>query len=240
MRNTGRTENSVFYYDDTDSDTETGEKDADDIHEKTVVSQEVSLLGKRYRDTSLQVQGDRERQNQPQMGVRARREVVDWLVFKTDKGERPAVSWDKIKDIDQDAYKVDIINNNIVTSDTFEDINKNEIHKTTTNGDSIQMYNQFEEHTNLDFNSNIPIDSNSSDQNANTINLTEEQNNNITEDTDNTEDTKTIVIANDNDETFPAGDFHNFSLFSCSQDCFNIDSDCHHQRVVLPVFQSHQ
>ena len=207
MRNTGRTENSVFYYDDTDSDTETGEKDADDIHEKTVVSQEVSLLGKRYRDTSLQVQGDRERQNQPQMGVRARREVVDWLVFKTDKGERPAVSWDKIKDIDQDAYKVDIINNNIVTSDTFEDINKNEIHKTKTNDDSIQMYNQFEEDINLDFNLNIPIDSNSSDQNANTINLTEEQNNNITEDTDNTEDAKTIVIANDNDETFPAGDF---------------------------------
>ena len=59
MRKTGRTENSVFYYDDTDSDTETGENDVDDIHEKTVVSQEVSLLGKRYRDTSLQVQGDR-------------------------------------------------------------------------------------------------------------------------------------------------------------------------------------
>ena len=162
------------------------------------------------------------------------------MVFKTDKGERPAVSWDKIKDIDQDAYKVDIINNNIVTSDTFEDINKNEIYKTTTNGDSIQMYNQFEEHTNLDFDLKIPLDSNSSVQNTNTINLTDEQNNNITEDIDNIEDTKTIVIANDNDETFPAGDFHNFSLFSCSQDCFNIDSDCQHQRVVLPIFQSHE
>ena len=240
MRNTGRTENSVFYYDDTDSDTETGEKDVDDIHDKTVVSQEVSLLGKRYRDTSLQVQGGREMQTQPQMEVRARREVVDWLVFKTDKGERPAVSWDKIKDIDQDTYKVDIINNNIVTSDTFEDINKNEIHKTATIGDSIQMSHQFEEDINLDFNSNIPIDFNSVDQKPNTINLTEEQNNNITEDTTNIEDTKTIVIANDNDETFPAGDFHNFSWFSCSQDCFNIDSDCQHQRVVLPIFQSHE
>ena len=171
---------------------EIGEKDGDDIQEKTVVSQEVSLLGKRYRDTSLQVQGDRERQNQPQMEVRARREVVDWLVFKTDKGERPAVSWDKIKDIDQDAYKVDIINNNIVTSDTFEDINKNEIHKTSTDGESIQMYNQFEEHTNLDFDLKIPLDSNSSDQNTNAINLTDEQNNNITEDIDNIEDAKII------------------------------------------------
>ena len=205
----------------------------DDTLDQTLMSQEVSLLGRRYQDTSRQVQLERERQ--PSMGVMASKEVVDWLVFKTDRGERPAVSWDQIKEIDQENYEVDVINNNIVTSDTFEDINKNVLNLTTASEDLDTDYNQLCQGLHPDYVMESPINPKLFAQNNPKSNS--EENTNLSDMNDNMEDDNTIAQASESDRMLPDGDFHNFSLFYCSQECFNIDSECRHQEVVLPDFE---
>ena len=230
MRNTERAENSVYYYDDTESDTE-----HDDKLDQTMVSQEVSLLGRRYHDTCLQV--DREMRKQPVMGVRARNEVVDWLVYKTDKGEIPSVSWDKI--ITEDAQKSDILNNNITKSDTFDDINMNMFQDTAPTDDSDYIDNELDENLNVKYSSDMLHEFSFPDETPETIHILRGRNNNTTEDTVvNKADVETLVTAKNDEDIYPIENCENYSLFWCSQDCFKMDSNCEHQRVVLPAFHS--
>ena len=76
---------------------------------------------------------EKERQKQPMLGMMANNQVVDWLVYRTDKGERPLVSCDHIRELEQEICEFDIINNNFVKSDTFENINKNTISEVAEN-----------------------------------------------------------------------------------------------------------
>ena len=208
----------MFYDEDTESDSE-----SDAGYEP---NQEVSLLGRRYQDTSIQVQEERGRGGitQPRMGVRARREVIDWLVFKTEAGEKPAVSWDQIKDFDNKIHRVDLINNNVVKSDTFEDINQNVVLQRRISEDSMCAYGQLDDQPSLDILMNIVGEISTTDNIEVLANPVDELNNNSG---------TAIAISSS-----PVHNIPGVSLFSCSQECFNPESKCDHQRIVLPDFHS--
>ena len=232
-RNTRRNNNNI-YYEISESDSESVQNNVDTL-QRTAMGQEVSLLGRRYQDTSMRV--EKERQKQPVMGVMASKQVVDWLVYRTDKGERPLVSWDQIRELEQEIREVDIINNNFVKSDTFEDINKNTISEVAeieyaqcTHGSNADCTTKSDLATRIYCES---YDNMAADVNENIETLVD--NMDVNENTDSGL-YKTEIIAIDNDRRHLNGNDQNLSLFHCSQECFDIHSHGQHQRVVLPEF----